>query len=618
SKSMTDLERNLLAATTAFLQNLSIPPQELRDQQADQIEQELRDRQGKSFPLDLFARSTLSAWTGNLSVLNHSIKNFLAERAKINEETRRLVDLFKAALSISELSDGHSDIDCPLCGTADALTRFRIDVIREQVKNTEAYQTAEKSIKLAVQEIDTSLSMLSDSLEGTLPKCLRVSSHARRKRGFTIARLRELVPDDSVVSEWVSRSRLMVREHTSLKKSIAVARTCLHKMIDLLNIWDDSTTLFLALNKVTAEQSSYEKINQLYGQASQSLAGPLKGVVEESTKTKGWDELIVLARNPARLWDALQKMAEYDLKIKNLDKALKEIDTGNGKVADEKFSEMSSDVKTWWDYLRPCEPTFFEAVQRRSTKARRNIDIKVGLAANEDRSNPKFRDAIAVFSQSQLHCLGLSMFLARSVQEKAGFIILDDPVLASDDDFRPNFASTVIEGLLNEGVQVIVLTQDHSSWKDIGHRWEHKNVAQFQIVRNDPVLGTEIRNQNDGLATMLAKASSIIKSHDIEQRKDGATIIRQAVERFGKELLVRKRCADGDSMASITDYDGKTFGEFSNSVYQLLTRDAAHPGKLRAAYTYVTPGPHDDTPPSTTQLSMALGDLKKLKRDYLD
>jgi hypothetical protein len=63
-----------------------------------------------------------------------------------------------------------------------------------------------------------------------------------------------------------------------------------------------------------------------------------------------------------------------------------------------------------------------------------------------------------VFSQSQLHCLGLSLFLARAIEENTGFIFLDDPVLTSDDDFRPNFASTVIEELLAAGMQVIIVT----------------------------------------------------------------------------------------------------------------------------------------------------------------
>ena len=45
------------------------------------------------------------------------------------------------------------------------------------------------------------------------------------------------------------------------------------------------------------------------------------------------------------------------------------------------------------------------AVQPRKG-AKRTIDFKAGLSPNPDRSAPKFRDVIAIFSQSQLHCLG--------------------------------------------------------------------------------------------------------------------------------------------------------------------------------------------------------------------
>jgi hypothetical protein len=117
---------------------------------------------------------------------------------------------------------------------------------------------------------------------------------------------------------------------------------------------------------------------------------------------------------------------------------------------------------------------------------------------------------------------------------------------------------------------------------------------------------------------MIAKAQPFIKSQDAEQRKEGASRIRDAIERFSKELLVRQRKHDGEILASIADYNGKNFGEYSNSVYALLTQDASHSGKLRVAHNYVTPGSHDDTPPSATQLKTALGDLKKLKKDYLD
>ena len=137
------------------------------------------------------------------------------------------------------------------------------------------------------------------------------------------------------------------------------------------------------------------------------------------------------------------------------------------------------------------------------------------------------------------------------------------------------------------------------------------------MVRDNPVIGTEIRSQGDALATLLAQAQPFISSQDGENRKQGATKLRQAIERFSKELLVRARNSQGDKLAMITDYDGQNFGNFSQQTQALLTKDPSHPGKLVAAHNYVTPGPHDDTPPSTAQLKMAAGDLRFLRKEYL-
>jgi len=49
----------------------------------------------------------------------------------------------------------------------------------------------------------------------------------------------------------------------------------------------------------------------------------------------------------------------------------------------------------------------------------------------------------------------------------------------------------------------------------------------------------------------------------------------------------------------------------------LLSKEQSHPGKLKAAHNYASPGPHDDKPPSVGELSMAYGDLKALKKEYL-
>ena len=449
------------------------------------------------------------------------------------------------------------------------------------------------------------------------PRFMRETAATRRLAGFTVASITKMAPDVLTVRLWLDEIRSFWRSSQTLKRHITTARTVMQAALADADRWDGTQVLDRCIAAVTVAYSHLEACLQAYEAPAKVLGSALKVAVDQSSQTKGWESLVSIARDPKALWLAMTIATEHAVKVKSLEKALNEIDTGNGKVVDQKFTDLSAGILKWWDLLRPNESTFFDAVARRSVKARRTVDLRVGLSAKDDRSNPKIRDAIAVFSQSQLHCLGLSLFLARALHEGAGFVILDDPVLTSDDDYRPNFVSSVIEGLLDAGLQVIVCTQDHKSWKDIGTRWQHRGAIQYQIMRNDAVLGTEIRSQNDDLATMMAKAQPLIKSQDPVVRKDGAIRLRESIERFCKIVLVKDKQSKGDSLASITDYDGQNFSSYGQNVMNLLTKNAAHAGKLRAAHSYATPGPHDDKPPSVGELSIAYGDLKALKRDYI-
>jgi hypothetical protein len=428
----------------------------------------------------------------------------------------------------------------------------------------------------------------------------------------------KLVLDVPTIRAWLDATRPLWRAMNNLTRNIAAARAELQTAVSDPEQWKDAQALRSCFANVGASYIRVQASLSAYEAPARAVGEALKAVVDQNVDTKGWEPLVRTCRDPAGLWAALTVAVAHAVKVKGLEKALGEIDTASGKVIDGKFLDLSTGVRSWWDRLRPNETAFFEGIQRRSAKARRTIDLKVGLSAKDDRSDAKIRDAIAVFSQSQTHCLGLSLFLARAIQEGSGLVILDDPVLTSDDDYRPNFVSSVIEGLLDAGLQVIICTQDHKSWKDIGDRWAHRGATQFQIIRNDAVLGSEIRSQNDDLATMMAKAHPFIKSQDSVLRKEGAVRLREVIERFAKMLLVRERQRTGDSLASITDYDGKNFGTYVQQVMILLTKDPSHAGKLKAAHGYVTSGPHDDKPPSSGELISAYGELKRLKRDYLE
>lgn len=617
-KNEAEVKQALANAIQALLSAIGVQPAITLEERIDQLAEVLEGRRKLTFPLSLFTRKPFVGWTNPSVALAEVVATFENERAKVDVETRRLVSLFESALSIPSVAKCQEPMDCPVCGTQGALTPERVQHIRDQVAANKAYQNAENALSRELRAVDSKIQGLADSATQALPKFMQVNSITRRKDAFRVDRVVSLAGDAAATARWVKHSRMLWRRTTKLHCMTAGARALLKQAIDDIAQWNGSVALATSLEDIEAAQRALESDQTAYGSAAQAVGSLLKSAVDRSAQTSGWEELGRLANDPAGLFRALELSRVHVEKINALEQALRQIDAGSGIVADEKFTDLSSHVSTWWERLRPGEPTFFSSVRRRSAKARRTIDLKVSLSAKEDRSDPKLRDAVAVFSQSQLHCLGLSLFLARAIDGGAGFVLLDDPVLTSDDDFRPNFASTVIEALLAAGVQVIVVTQDHSSWKDIGHRHAHVGAVQFQMMRDNPVIGTEIRSQSDALATLLSQAQPFISSQDGEQRKNGATKLRQAIERFSKELLVRSRHAQGDQLAMITDYDGQNFGNFSAQALALLTKDPSHPGKLIAAHNYVTAGPHDDAPPSTGQLKMAAGDLRFLKKEYLD
>jgi hypothetical protein len=308
--------------------------------------------------------------------------------------------------------------------------------------------------------------------------------------------------------------------------------------------------------------------------------------------------------------------AAQEQAAKELARALRQIDKGNETVLEEKFGDLSDGIQKWWDLLRPDEMSFFDGVKPRPG-ARRTIDFKAGLSTNADRNEAKLRDVVAVFSQSQLHCLGLALFLARSVKEQVGFIVLDDPVISSDEDYRAFFNAMVLEELMKIGMQVIVLTQDQRTWKDLGERYLHQNIALFQIALQNPAEGSSVTNTADDLETKFARADTLIRGGHPSLHKQGGELIRDAAERFCKEMLVKEKRAKGDGTASLNDYDRKNLGYLALLVEPLLVHDASHPGKLRALGGALNPAKHDDAVPAAGTLKVALGDLRFLKKTYL-
>jgi hypothetical protein len=614
-----DLQRLAHDGAAALIQSAAVPVPEKTPDRLTKVTEILTETRSRAFPVRGFDRQPLGGWAVPGPDLWKRLESYLRERVRADEETQQLTALFIEALKLPSLAaEAEIPADCPLCGTEDALTPNRVALIRQHVESRQRFRIAESAARLALQELAGSCSALLAAVENALPFCLKVISARRRRGGFTVQRICSVLGEDAgeVLAPWMAQVRLLARAVAPLKRltraladSTADLAAAPGKLVDLAKIRCDFVRLANLHSAFAAVFTSYDPSEQAIKQA-------VNAVLDAQSDTAGWQDFLDICEDLETLHAALVERHARAAVQKELSAALKQIDRAKEQVLNDRFDELSGKIQRWWELLRPEEATFFSAVKPRPG-GRRNIDFKAGLSPNPDRSQPKIRDVIAVFSQSQLHCLGLALFLARIEHDGAAFIVLDDPVLSADEDYRTHFDRSVVSCLMDLNIQIVILTQDEKSWRDLENLYRYRGILMAQLSIEDPSKGAVILNTSDELLARIARAQSLGRSGHPESRKEAGRVLRTAGELFCKELLVENNRAQGTITASWSDYDGKTLEWLCPRVAPFLTEDASHYGKLLVFKDTVNPPAHDDLTPTSAQMITAAGDLRYFVRTYL-
>ncbi|WP_156953400.1 AAA family ATPase [Afifella pfennigii] len=526
----------------ALLEDAGSPVPDTPDERHTALAGLLADMRSKSFPVRGFERAALAGWNAPGAPAWGQLRNYATEKTKVDERTRQLSALFVEALKLPGMDELAETVECPLCGTENTLTPARLQLIKQHVENTKEFQKAEREAKAVIAQLVTSANNLADGAAAAQPSFLKAAAGQRRKEGFTVARLRDLLGDEAeaVVEPWLATLRPVARLSAALRRRSAALHEQLQAIAaDVGGATIKTEVIETEFDALSEQRTSFAAALDTYDTAASNLRAALNAALDEQSDTAGWQDLLDLASGPAGLLSLLIERRARATVTKELETALKQIDSAKEKVLEEKFSDYSGAIQAWWERLRPDEHTFFSAVQPRKG-AKRTIDFKAGLSTTADRETAKLRDVIAIFSQSQLHCLGLALFLARAEHEGAGFVVLDDPVLSSDEDYRVHFNSTVLTELLALPMQVIVLTQDHDTWEELETRYRHAGISTAQLYIDSPAEGTIIENTSDALIAKLNRAKSLARGGHPDSRKECGIQLRDAGERFCKEMLVNE------------------------------------------------------------------------------
>ena len=539
--------------------------------------------------------------------------DYVEATADADHEIERLRRLFEATLELPNLSDVEHPVDCPVCETPEALTPARLQAMRDELASATQFRAAQSSALQEVDAISSELARVEKALPQSRPAAADFGSDEYQSRqhqaeglvedGATrLSTLKASLQNLNSANERTSNAVRDARKRlASLRAEVAAG-----KRADLQPTGD-------ALKSLSTKVSQLAEAHSTYEQLATPILGEIRAAAVERQQVGPWADLAELALDPTTFAAALKRQRAHQSLSKELERAITDIERGIGRVVDAKFEAISNEIAEWWRLLRPEEPVEFNRIGRKGT-GRRYVLFKALLRPSVGATGVE-RDALGVFSDSQLNALGLAAFLARSAKQQTPFLILDDPVQAGDEDHRATFNAGVLQELIDRGIHVIVVSQDEMLSKLMHSRYEHLPVNGFSITMETPGDGARVVATSDTAEALLQRAGATLRNDNPEIRKQNSAKVREAAERLAKEILVRKRTAAGET-ATIADYDGKTLGPLIADLEPYLD-DPSHKGKWRNVNELVSRGGlHDTEVPTTNDLSVAHGNLKQFRRHY--
>ncbi len=542
-------------------------------------------------------------WLENLKT---KYKNYSEKNEIIDSQVEILYEFYKTGIELPQFKEGiKQNKDCPFCLTKEAVSEKRIQDIRSLLEKPKVIKNIRKEMNDTLQEIYSKVNYISKDIKNHIPKELL---------DINIKEVEQISPEDSLFDNWNNSYKKLVDSFKKLKEISSSLITDLDTIIQKVSKGNDIDISGLIKSISVLSDSAVEYLSGYSNYCSNEteLSNAVNEIVDNINQKKFLNDLLEVYQNLESINSFLaQHNIKEDLK-EELKKSLATITKTNHMIFNEKYADLTKGISDWWETLRPDEPVRFDRVAPRGSTAR-FIDIKASILPDSAIENIE-RDAIGIFSDSQLNCFGLSTFIARTLQENSGIIIFDDPIQSLDREHADLFTTKAIEKIINDyDHQLILFTHDYEFWNDLKTFYISKNPKMYHIrMSQDIYEGSMITDVEDSLQVALSILDMIIRIDDDEIFEISTNKIRSAAEIFCKELICK------NTMEMPSKYDGKTLGDLIPKVESFLTKDPSHPGKLRYIERRTNTGSHDCVKyaPRENALKVMFGDLKKLKKDY--
>lgn len=595
------VETALLDAGAAIVQSRSATLHEL----AEAVKTTVEGQRERAFPLAAFAASGPTP-APPAPPMTAAYETALSEA---DQAAARVAPVLTAVLAIDEFASLDHPVDCPVCGSNSALTPERLVELRKQLDLTHAVDSASAGTAQLINETRHTLDRAVSDARRVVPPA---AAWPDEQMAAASSQLSEL----GVAPDVAAAARESAQQVATASATVQAAAAAVLKQIDRAaeavsgrQALPDMDGAYADLEAAMKELATCAARHSIRFEELRTAVEP---AIRERVTTSGLRELEALLDRRDQLVDDLAAESSRRRTVKRLKAAERALRDSAGRVLDDRFATMSDAIGNWWTSIRPEELVGFGGVKRRAG-GERFVNLIAALRADPAGSVIE-RDALGVYSDSQLNALGLSIFLARAELLGTPLVVLDDPIPGSDPEHRLTFVQNTLGQLLDAGIQVVLTTFDSklADWTQSNHDW--RGLIAYELTLNDRVAGTEATQTSDTFSRFLLEAEENVNAPSARGRRAACGSYRAAAERLAKQIIATGRTNEGDP-CSVGDVEASVLGDLVPLVsgYAL---DNAERGQWRTFAKVLNPGNHDDDVPSNIELKQVRGNLRQINKAH--
>jgi hypothetical protein len=199
------------------------------------------------------------------------------------------------------------------------------------------------------------------------------------------------------------------------------------------------------------------------------------------------------------------------------------------KIIEDARRTFSSEMTAVWHLLRSDSGAAFSRILVPAPRGRGyKLEFELKATISDGTSSPEV-DALRVFSESQINVIGIAAYVTRARLLGHKLLIFDDPVQSMDEEHFRSFSANLLTRLLDEGLQVLVLTHSDTFARRLNdHHYIRDSYVTLE-TRTDPKLGCHLMEGNRRISERLTNARRAAKEGDLS---NAWRFIRLAIERL--------------------------------------------------------------------------------------